>query len=301
MLLKRKHGFTLVELLVVISILGILAAALVSQVSRARELGKAIKCKANLKNLSTAAMTYGLGANTMPWAGSQEISYFDRDAMRRLWAERKGWISWYKGGSWPADSSRPGTPVYFSEDDDEKGFYALTNGVLWEYVGKDMATYLCDVHVTVSKRNGVRRPRWSYVMNNYFGYKNRDGAVSLNDLSAGGSSDRRLLFAELPAYSMSGSSIEEHIEATGTKADGVLAMAIRNLDDRPTEEFIGFNHRVGKRMAAHVAYADGHVDVVASPQSPSDTKLKNLTFLLCNGLDIPAKESEWASERSSNE
>lgn len=52
------HGFTLVELLVVVIILGILAAVVVFGVSRFRENAVESSCKADVKQVTTAALSY---------------------------------------------------------------------------------------------------------------------------------------------------------------------------------------------------------------------------------------------------
>jgi prepilin-type N-terminal cleavage/methylation domain-containing protein/prepilin-type processing-associated H-X9-DG protein len=53
-----RKGFTLVELLVVIAIIAILAALLLPAVSGAKEKGKSIICRNNLKQLEAAAIMY---------------------------------------------------------------------------------------------------------------------------------------------------------------------------------------------------------------------------------------------------
>jgi len=58
-----KDGFTLVELLVVISIIALLMAILLPALAKAREQGKRIVCLSNLKQLTLAWMTYASAYN----------------------------------------------------------------------------------------------------------------------------------------------------------------------------------------------------------------------------------------------
>lgn len=325
MLFERKRAFTLVELLVVIAILGILAAALTTQVSRARSMGQSIRCKANLKNLAQAAMSHAVANadNRLPWAGSYEWrDVRERDGVYKpLYFQNRGWVSWtgrvnrdWKDGdldgvSQPQSGSTKPACFY---GDDSASVFSITNGTLWDYVGRDMSAYLCDVQQGAGKRANLGRIRRSYVMNAYFGYDYRTGNAltppwrgrTLQNLAGQGNAGGLLMFAELPAYKVSGGKFTEGIEKGTRLADGVLETVIKNYANQQNtvvskEEVIGFNHQVGKRFCAHVAYADGHVDVVIAPSSPSEKKLQDLTFLLCNGVDVPARDSEWAGARSS--
>jgi prepilin-type N-terminal cleavage/methylation domain-containing protein len=55
---KNRHGFTLVELLVVISIIGMLAALLMPAIQAARETARRIQCTSNQRQVALALQTY---------------------------------------------------------------------------------------------------------------------------------------------------------------------------------------------------------------------------------------------------
>jgi len=55
---RPLHGFSLIELLVVISIIAVLIAMLLPALSAAREAGKRVKCASNLKQFNIGTMAY---------------------------------------------------------------------------------------------------------------------------------------------------------------------------------------------------------------------------------------------------
>ena len=63
---KSKKGFTLVEMLIVIAIIGILAGMLTPALSRARERARRAKCMNNLKQIGNLITIYEMDQEHKP-------------------------------------------------------------------------------------------------------------------------------------------------------------------------------------------------------------------------------------------
>ena len=79
---SRNGGFTLVELLVVITIIGTLIGMLLPAVNSARETGRSAQCKNNLKQMGTACLAHEEAQGTFPtggwgwyWVGDPDCGY----------------------------------------------------------------------------------------------------------------------------------------------------------------------------------------------------------------------------------
>lgn len=103
----ERCGFTLIEVLVVVSIIGLLVSILLPSIARSRESARNVACQSNLKQLGNAMLMYaGQYADTLPFEerpdprpgrgsrGETEDANGDR-VWDDLPDERRGWICWF--------------------------------------------------------------------------------------------------------------------------------------------------------------------------------------------------------------
>jgi prepilin-type N-terminal cleavage/methylation domain-containing protein/prepilin-type processing-associated H-X9-DG protein len=312
-----KKGFSLVELLVVIGIIGILAGVLMGVFSGGGDSARAARCLSNMKNLANACQTYGMKTSRYPNAGSIETLEMDTSAgvrnVKTLYRDRAGWISLDTEGKYPSQSHSANSVIGMYCEDESKAAHALTNGCLWVYVARNRQTYICPQHVKKCGKNA--KPLWSYLMNEFFEWDDSEGGKSYSTTGKCkwyghlNNADKILLFSEVPF--MDNSSWQPDDASASIDTDAVLQpAAVSPVTEKdlqgacsvyyPANETIGANHVSGRNLFAHVAFADGHVEKLRIPYTGSvknpkvdDSQLELLTSLLCGGKDYSFNGREY--------
>ena len=79
MSIKRRTGFTLLELTAVIAVIGVLAAILLPALARAREAARRGSCMSNLTELNMALQMYASEhKRELPWSGNGNVDCLSR-------------------------------------------------------------------------------------------------------------------------------------------------------------------------------------------------------------------------------
>ncbi len=93
---RRRQGFTLVELLVVITIIGVLVGLLLPAVQAAREAARRMSCSNHLRQIGLSTQNYHAAFNQFP-AGYQ--SFPTRDGSAPPWVQMDA-TTWDAGSGW---------------------------------------------------------------------------------------------------------------------------------------------------------------------------------------------------------
>jgi len=129
--LKMKKGFTIIELMVVITIIGILASLVAPKFMGKLESAKVKTTKAQLEMLSTALDSFNLDTGRYP---------NDSEGLKVLWIKTKD-IRGYDGPYLPkpVEQDAWGNPYVYKQTSDDHGYDIISYGKDGKEGGTDLA------------------------------------------------------------------------------------------------------------------------------------------------------------------
>lgn len=261
---SRRSAFTLVELLVVVSIIALLIAILLPSLSKARKQTKAVICQTNIRSLSTGAFTYVSEWTVYP----PSLSNFGGSA--------EGGVDWLGIGDQygAVTAGEPDDP----QTGNPKGFSAAPKfGVLFPYVREPKA-YLCAEDrpgkmEAATILGGGGNGKFSYTMFANMGLASPDKIPSRRREIAGGSRGGSTKGERLPKRALAAVPIfvEEHPKGINdTGQNGHIEGNFNFVTDIVVSRHPPFNKRKGVdpvtgvlgtfvQGRTNIGFADGHV------------------------------------------
>ena len=301
---RLKRGFTMIELIIVVGIIGILASITLALAPGFLASGRDTTCKANMRNLANAFQH--AGGNFYPVAGSYQYAYVllsDDEGMhskvKYKACSMRGWISWKNTGGYPKtvntfDTAPSAQHEYLNGG--KTAFDCIEKGTLWKYTDHDFNKYLCPEFAREydkEYKSGKYGPAWSYAMNAYFKFDATQGKGSSYDYDGRNGrkkveesrTSKRLLFAEIQGLPKEQTGLPRTFDARDYRCDCTLQYKDCGEGWSSKCEIIGFNHEAGGVFHGNVVFCDGHVEEIELPETVSESNLKDLTQWLCLGYD----------------
>lgn len=132
---NRRPGFTLVELLIVIIIIGILAGGMMMVAGAGTDKANATKIVSDLRNMKSAALMHYADKNTWPTDPDDLKAYIDRDINGFVFSTASGDFVGYNG-----ELMTPGVESKLTEMAKTSGLFegAIGNVSTDEYTGGDI-------------------------------------------------------------------------------------------------------------------------------------------------------------------
>ncbi|QOV91457.1 DUF1559 family PulG-like putative transporter [Humisphaera borealis] len=257
---SARHGFTLVELLVVIGIIALLISILLPSLAKAREQGNKLKCMNNLRQLGMAFTMYA----------NENKDYYPAAAVWATSTREEDWI-------WFEEITHPGRPVL-----------DLKQSRIVPHLGGNFTPELfrcpsddVSAHTLQNAVSGVYR--YSYVMNSKFDsvakwYANKKNET-IKRSQIRNPSDKVLLVEEDENSINDGNWNPGTGTAaiTGPGARDLLAIRhdqpVTGVADKRDQDFLTHPHG-GKR--GNAAFVDGHAEFISRQvaHDPSRTEVR---------------------------
>ena len=269
---RALRAFTLVELLVVVSIIALLISILLPSLSNARKQAKTLVCQTRMRNLSSANFTYLSEFGSF----APSISNFSDSNNSAFKAKRyQAGVDWLGLGdqTGPFNAGVPNNPT----TGNPKGFAdAPRLGALWPYV-RDEKAYLCpeDVPGLVEKGTllgGGGNGKFSYSIFSILGMRTPDTIITRYRETSGGSRGGPKL-TRLPKLALSAVPIfvEEHPDGINDRTSSTAHM--EGNFNYETDYVVSRHVPAGKRLAirggamtsmvqgsTNIGFCDGHVE-----------------------------------------
>lgn len=253
---RNKKGFTLIELLVVIAIIALLLAVIVPALSKAKELGREIICKNNIKQYGLAGILYLEDNDTkFPWPW--HIIYFQPSPFFNQFGTYP--CHWHDANHHPDEQP----------------------GQLWPYL-QNKKVNLCPVFDSLARAGRAQghtncpvpmQPQFSYSMNSFLGGGQPDGPNYMGDVVKSSDIERNpsqvAYFGEESLWSI---YLQDGITRISNAIfnDNVLlvrsSMPTPGADPWPYADCLASFHKTNDPDRnfgrSHVVFVDGHVELV---------------------------------------
>ena len=318
-----KSAFTLIELLIVITIIGILAGLISMGVSSMRDSAREKHCTNNLRQLMDGTLAYAMdNGGDLPFAQSYEM--YDENSA--TYSHFHGWCTWvndkrnmddldalwFNGGNKTSHSGE----LFDDRGTGVDAKFAVEYGELFPYIG-DFASYACPVvQAAVLEESGkddedgfsVSTVVRTYAMNPYFGAasnrrwrKVKSSWVGVTQGFGGHVPEpaKLVVFAEIDTFGVKQSRGGFKEKTFGKNWRGSPCLNPENSEEATDDQFLGCRHKMAgtKTLYAQAVFFDGHVErlpkTVALVNDSGDEQGKrlNTAWLATRGWD-------WTADRT---